>query len=230
MNRLNLATRPYGNERLPNRLALAVAAFLLLLSGYHAFVARDLLPDRTSALNRTLADLEAESARVRAEATELRGVKPDGGDLARWTQLKELVDRRAFSWSALFTVLQETLPDGVRLSAVAPSSSKGQTRVTLRATARSHEEALQFMKALEDRAEFAEVYPTGRTGEDYQYDMRYLPSSPSPGAPRTAAADPAPTATPAASDAPPTTAPPPAAAVMTPPPTPPPSQTVRSLP
>lgn len=200
MKSLNLATRPFRNERLPSVLASVSLAVALLVTAYHVFLARDVMPDRTSALTQKLMEMEGESARLRAEASSLREEKPDKATLAQWTHLKDLVDRRVFSWSGLFSVLEDTLPDGVRLVNLLPKVEKGQVELQITAVARTVEDALEFMRALEERPEFAEVWPTGRgtgqEGVDYQYEMRYLPQ------PRSVAASPAPSPAPASSTQP----------------------------
>ena len=198
MRSLNLASQPFRNERLPTVLAMVSLAAALLVSTYHVFVMRDVMPDRTSALTMKLGEMESESARLRAEAAGLKVDKPDAPTLARWTLLKDLVDRRLFSWSGLFSVLEDTLPKGVRLSSLTPSVNKGKVTLRITATARTVDEALEFMRALEERPEFVEVWPTSRgggaeAGFDYQYEMLYLPQ------PRKAGASPAPSPVPDAS-------------------------------
>jgi hypothetical protein len=201
---LNLATRPFRNERLPSLLAALSLAGTLLATAYHVLLVRDVMPDRTSALTVQLAEMEAESARLRTEGAGLRGEKPDAATLAQWTRLKELVDRRVFSWSGLFAVLEDTLPDGVRLLALTPKVEKGQVTLQIHAVARTFDEALVFMRALEERPEFSSVWPTtrgsGPEGVEYQYEMTYLPraqkagASPAPEPAPATSADPGPSA------------------------------------
>jgi Tfp pilus assembly protein PilN len=187
---LNLATRPFRNERLPSLLAAVSLAAALLVSAYHVFLARDVMPDRTSALTLQLGELEAESARLRTEAAGLAGEKPDKATLAEWTRLKDLVDKRVFSWSGLFSVLEDTVPKGVRLTSLTPRVEKGRVSLQINVVARTVDEALEFMHALEERPEFSEVWPNSRgngaEGVEYQYEMRYQPQ------PRKAAVSPVP--------------------------------------
>ena len=185
MRPLNLASQPFRNERLPSLLVVLAALAVTGVSVRHAFALRGLLPGRTSALNQELAALEGERVSLRNEATRLRSTRPDGGALAHWAVLKELVDRRAFSWSGLFALLEEVLPQGIRLVSIAPSvSKKGQMQLDIAAVARSNEDALEFIRVLEDREEFADVLPRSRTGEqgtEFRYTMKYEPGpSPSP--------------------------------------------------
>ena len=197
--RLNLATRPFRNERLPNLLAVVGLLGVLAVSAWHLWVARDVLPDRTSSLIQALGEREAESARIRAEEEGLRALRPDAASVAEWKLVKDLVDQRVFSWSTLFSVLEETLPDGVRLQALQPEARDGQVSLEMKASARTHEEAMLLLSSMEARPEFAGVRPQSRTTlEDGSIDIsllvqRYLPQEATPAA--------AP-ASPAAADAP----------------------------
>ena len=147
--------------------------------------------------------------RLRETSTTLLGALSSAG--AGWLVgrslgtrlLRRLASRRvarlarSFSRRGLFAVLEDSLPDGVRLVNVAPNLQKGQITLRLTAVARTVDEALEFMRALEERPEFANVWPTsrgsGQEGFDYQYEMTYLPQ------PRKVAASPAPSPAPASS-------------------------------
>jgi hypothetical protein len=186
--RLNLATRPFRNERLPNLLAVAGLFAVLVVSAWHVWVARDVLPDRTSSLIQALGEREAESARIRAEETSLRALRPDAASIAEWKLVKDLVDQRVFSWSTLFSVLEETLPDGVRLEALQPQVRDGQISLEMQASSRTHEEAMLLLSSMEARPEFAGVQPRSRsTLDDGSIAMvllvkQYLPQEPKPAA------------------------------------------------
>lgn len=201
MRTLNLASRPFRNERLPNALAVLALAAVLAASAWHLFVARDVLPDRTSSLIQALGEREAESGRLRAEEASLRALRPEAAAVAEWKRVKDLVDKRVFSWSALFAVLEETLPDGVRLLALEPQVDEGSLSIEMQATARTHEEAMQLMARLEERPEFEGVRPATRTTLDdgtIQLACRVERYVPQPQVP----ARPAPSPTPAPAEAP----------------------------
>jgi Tfp pilus assembly protein PilN len=175
---LNLATRPFRNERLPGLLLLLGFTLAGALTVKHALAVRELLPGRTSGLAREVAALEAEQTQLRSEAARLRRPPPEPGTVAQWGLLRELVDRRAFSWSGLFSVLEEVLPPGVRLVSIAPKIEKGVRVLDLTAVARSNEDALELIRVLEDRPEFEDVLPRTRTGEsenEFRYTMIYHP-------------------------------------------------------
>jgi len=66
--------------------------------------------------------------------------------VAQWTLLKELVDRRTFSWTSLFSVLEQTLPPSVRLLTITPRLDKGVLRLELTAATRSYEAGYELMR------------------------------------------------------------------------------------
>lgn len=179
--RLNLASQRQRNERLPTLLLSVGCVALLALSAVHGLQIRRLLPRQSSALSREVADLETELARLRRESSELKsGPRPDKDRIDEWRLVKELVDRRVFRWTRLFARLADTLPEDVRLTSIAPTLEKGAVTLDLDAAARSLDAGLAFIKVLEDRPEFADVYPKGgvRTSptgeEEFTYTMRYL--------------------------------------------------------
>jgi len=184
---LNLASRPFRNERLPKLLLTLAGVALAAGTARHALLVRSLLPDRTSAAHREVAALEAELRELRAVAGKVKVEEPDALSAKEWAALKELVDRRSFSWTWLFGLLEGVLPRGVRLDAVTPGVSKGQMTLELQATAETMADGLELIQALEARQEFAAVYPTGRSTDDkgvsFRLTMRLLPRiTPPPGA------------------------------------------------
>jgi len=98
---LNFASQPFRNERLPALLFGMASVLLVGATVYHAVVVRALLPARTSALHREVAALESELDRLRTESRTLQAPSPDKQAIAEWSVLKDLVDRRIFSWTGL---------------------------------------------------------------------------------------------------------------------------------
>ncbi len=186
---LNLASRPFRNEALPALLFGIASVAVLGLTIAHALLLRRELSESATDRHKEVAALEAETASLR-KALAVRPAPPDRAVLAQWTLLRELVDRRAFSWSELLARLEDVLPAGVRLIGIAPSLKEGKVHLEVTAAVRSSEDGLGFVHALESRPEFAEVYPLGvserEDGAEFRYTMRY--EAPPPGAPRAAAA------------------------------------------
>jgi Tfp pilus assembly protein PilN len=187
--RLNLATRRFRNERVPVLGFSLLGIVLLVVSVQHALVVRRLLPSHSSALQREVASLEAEEARLRKESADLRGgPPPEKARVEEWQFVKDLVDRRVFRWTQLFATLAQHLPRDLRLTGITPELTKGTVKLQLNAAMQSMDSGLAFIKTLEEQPEFQDVYPqsvgeTPRSGEkEFTYVMLYLadPAGPAP--------------------------------------------------
>jgi Tfp pilus assembly protein PilN len=176
---LNLARHPFRNERLPTLLFLLGCAVLLGLSVRHAVAARDLLPERTAGVDGELVTLEQEVARLRSEAESLRTRSASEQALREWAVIRDLVDRRAFSWSELLGRLEGVVPAGIRLVSIAPSGAHGEIEVAVGAVGEAVEDGLEFLKALQKGREFKEPFLSsvseGAEGIDFSYTMIYEP-------------------------------------------------------
>jgi Tfp pilus assembly protein PilN len=178
---LNLARRPFRNERLPT-LVLAVASLaLVVLTVGHALLARDLLPGRARDIESEVVATEKEIAALRTESAELRQVAAPAQDLGEWAAVKGLVDRRMFSWTGLFAALENALPAGVRLVSVTPQEQGGATELTLVAVGRGSEDALELLQALQSHEDFEGAFlkgwGEGREGVDITCTVRYTPKA-----------------------------------------------------
>ncbi len=176
---LNLARRPLRNERLPTLLLTLGIVALLAGSVRHALTARDLLPERTAAVDGELVSLEEEVAQLRRESAELKGRSASPDQLEEWAAVRMLVDRRSFSWSALLGSLEEIMPAGVRLVAIAPSGKGQKTELSLRAVGRSVAAGHELLDVLQDSPEFQEPFleSVGETedGVELQFTVGYAP-------------------------------------------------------
>jgi Tfp pilus assembly protein PilN len=185
---LNIARHPFRNDRLPT-LALALGCLLLLAASVRqAFAVRDLLPGRAGKVDAELVALDADVARLRARAAELRHETTSPGTLDEWAAVRGLVDRRAFSWSALLACLEDTLPAGVRLRSIAPGREGGRLRVKLEAVGRTEADGYAFLAALQKRPEFAKAFLNSLSetpdGIALSYTVQYAPGVEGPEARR----------------------------------------------
>jgi hypothetical protein len=110
---LNLARRPFRNERLPT---IVLGLGCLVLAGVtvrHGFAAWNLMPGRGLSVEREAVSLEAEIASLRGEGDRLGEPSAAQAPVKEWAAVKDLVDRRAFSWTGLFADLEKALPPSV---------------------------------------------------------------------------------------------------------------------
>src|SRR6185436_10145074 len=90
-------------------------------------------------------------------------------------------DRRAFSWTTLFSQFEQALPPDVRITAVQPRREQNGTfAVNIGVQARRVEDVEAFIEALEARTPFRDVLPVEeQTGDDglieAVLDGRYAP-------------------------------------------------------
>jgi hypothetical protein len=187
---INLASRPFQNERLPATLFAAAVAATLLLTLAHVGVGVWLV--RGGGPADVVRQREAELAALRREVASLRVAAPPAGAVARWRTLQDLVDRRMFSWSLLFAQLEESMPRQVKLLAVSPTVAKGDVALRISAVADPPDEGLAFIERLETEGPFAQVFPRSvnqydQGGARYEYELRYrrpaLMMAPAPPAP-----------------------------------------------
>lgn len=175
MKPLNLAGRPFRNERLAGTAFAVAVAVLVGVTVWHAVVIRNLLPARTSERHREVEALEGELTRLRGEARTLKTETPPAATLAQWNLVKDLVDRRAFSWTGLFARLEQVIPEGVRLTSISPAVRKGQVDLDVDAAVRSREAGWEFVRVLEAGGDFYNVYPRREDGNEFRYVIRYRP-------------------------------------------------------
>lgn len=179
MRPLNLARRPFRNERLQTLGVVTAALVLVGLTAWQALVVRDLLPRRTSALHQEVTELEKKLEHFRNERRSIRVAVPEPRTLAQWARVKELVDQRMFSWTDLFASLEEVIPDGVRLVSIAPSVVKGDVKIGISAMVRTPDDGWEFVRVLQDHPEFSDVYPTSEAESGrFSYTMTYRSSAP----------------------------------------------------
>ena len=154
----NLATRSYRTERRQRQLAaVAVLCLLLLLAAQVGGWAT--LRQKDSAIAARLSVMERELLRHQDEVRAIRaGVPADAVKRyeAKVAALNDILEAAAFSWSGLLTELERSVPPGVALSEISPDTRTGH--VALRGTVRTFAELDQFLRVLEQRTAFGDVF------------------------------------------------------------------------
>lgn len=162
MLRGNLATRPFYNERIVGLLLglLAVVAVALTLTNGTRLM--QLSARRSELRAQATADADA-AARLRQSAVAVQSsVDPSVLNALAGSarEANSLIDARTFSWTTFFSYIEDTIPMGVRLTAVSPEIDKGNIKVTMLLMGRRVEDVASFMTALEDTGAFYDARPT----------------------------------------------------------------------
>ncbi len=197
MLRTNLSTRPFYNVRAV-RVLLGVCGLIAAALTLYNVVELVRLTSTQRALSADAVRAETEAERLRADAVRLRG-RIDARELALVSadarEANAIIDRRAFSWTSLFTQFEQALPPDVRITAVQPRREQdGTFAINIGVQARRVEDVEAFIEALEARSPFREVLPVEeQTADDglieAVIDGRYAPERPGVAAgPDTAAA------------------------------------------
>ena len=170
MLRTNLSTRPFYNERAVQVVLGGVIVLIAVLTGFNIVeVVRLTASQRT--LGAHAVESEREAGRLRTEAAAVRAqinAKELETVATAAREANGIIDQRAFSWSGLFDQLEQTLPDDVRITGVAPSvTQQGQFVVQITVQARRSEDVDQFIEALEKTGNFRDVLtPTEATNDE----------------------------------------------------------------
>ena len=160
MLRTNLSTRPFYNIRAV-QVALGALALLVVVLTLLNLVQLIRLTSSGRALGARAAQAEMDAQRLRDEARRIRS-QIDAKELNEVTAAAEeanaIIDLRAFSWSELFSQLETTEPESVRLTSFRTQEDRsGKLIVNLRVQARRVQDLESFLDALEKTGRFHEV-------------------------------------------------------------------------
>jgi Tfp pilus assembly protein PilN len=163
MIRTNLATRPFYNERAVRLWLLAVGVVVAAATVFNVSWTLRYSRSDTQLARQAVSD-EARTAELRRAAAELRAsvdVKQIQVASTEARRANDLIDRRTFSWTALFNRFEQTLPANVRITAVRPRLDDARRIVlTISVVARSVRDVDEFMASLDNTGAFAELRPS----------------------------------------------------------------------
>lgn len=161
MIRSNLATRPFYNERAAHVFIGVFALLVVFLTIFNA-VRVITLSSRNTSLSVDIRRDEDTAARLRQEAIGIRSrINQQELDqvIAGAQEANALIDRRTFSWTEFFNLIEQTMPENVMLTSVSPEVDKGQTIVNMTVLGRRAEDIDNFMEQLEGTKAFRSVQP-----------------------------------------------------------------------
>lgn len=159
MLRGNLSTRPFYNERVVQALLVTMAVLLCALTAFTTWQFVSLTAQQRELSRRIAAD-ETQSAALRREAQRVRGgIDPKvlESTVQATREANAVIDERTFSWTALFNVIERTIPADVRLRSVSPTVDRGALVVRIIVNARRVEPVGVFMDRLEAAGAFADL-------------------------------------------------------------------------
>jgi len=161
---VNLATHPIEQRQWLRKVTLRTAAAAVALTLAHMLLAWSLVDElQTTTPNTEAVTLLQEwSDEV---ATLVSSADPRAAQRVAIAAglANALIDQRVFPWAGLFSMLEESMPDNVRLEVIQPVITVDGVRVTLTAASLSGDSLLSFLAALEARPEFIAVYPGRQT-------------------------------------------------------------------
>lgn len=148
---VNLAHRPFVNERPVRRAALLLLVAGLALAAVNGWLYSRYAIQRSAnegELNRLQAEIESEERRVTELSRQLAAADlTQQNDLVRFLNLR--IAERTFGWSVLFDRLEDLLPREVRLVSLTPREVDPERRRTATAgTAGASTEEMRFNLAI----------------------------------------------------------------------------------
>lgn len=158
--RTNLATRPFYNEAavrlwLAVLAAVVVAATIFNLTLWVRYSRSD-----TELAEKAVRD-EARAAELRADAARLRSSVDNSQVKAIATDANlanSLIDRRTFSWTALFNRFEDMIPANLRITSVRQRVDRVRGPVlTITVVGKSVKDVNQFMETLEKSGVFTQL-------------------------------------------------------------------------
>jgi len=155
---LNLATQPYAEVRRFMMRWTVVLALVFALTVVLVYMAGTALKGWNTARqkNSEIQAKIAERDQLRAQAQGYLA-QPQNRDTRDRSQfLNELIARKAFSWTQVFSDLERLMPVGLHVVSVTPAvNDDNQLEVRMMVNGRSRDRAIELVKRLEDSKHFA---------------------------------------------------------------------------
>jgi type IV pilus assembly protein PilN len=155
--KLNLASQPYAEVRQFIARWTLLLALVVIVSGVLVYFAS--LSVRTWYTARSeeskVQEKMAQTDQIRANAQAYLN-QPQNRDTRDRSQfLNELIARKAFSWTQVFSDLERLMPTGLHVVSVSPGvNDNNQIEVKMTVNGRSPDRAIELMKRLEDSKHF----------------------------------------------------------------------------
>ena len=157
---LNLSTRPFKPYRAANLGLLLVLLVLIAVSAWQGYNYVH-YSSLAAGISEHELNLRTEAEALTARLTQLNASlnRPDvRAQLVEIDFLNQLILRKRFSWTRVFGVLEELLPEGVYLMSLRPSIEEdGTVLLSILVRGRTPTDAYQFVHVLEESKYFDNV-------------------------------------------------------------------------
>lgn len=170
--RLNLATAPLENQRRFVAVAIgvglpAVVIFVMLTAAIHS----DWRSTRQRRAEAARLSSDLRDYRIRRAELERFFAEPESKQvMERAAFLNALIEQRSFPWTKLFMDLERELPAGVHVLSLSPRMRSGNVEVHMIVGAASDLGKLEFLRTLENSAEFTGLIVVSESRPAHQED------------------------------------------------------------
>ncbi len=201
---INLATQPYEDAQVFWRQwGIALAAVFVITAGLVYLAVASYLSWRVD--NRKLNALQAQIAQYDRETTQAKAIldQPQNRDIRDKSQfINELIARKAFSWTQVFSDLERIMPPRIHVVSIHPEINKeNQMEIMMVVAGESRDRALDLVRKMEQSQRFREAEVRSETtnpGKDpsdsVQFEISALYVPPPPEAEKLPRGTPVPTA------------------------------------
>ena len=151
MLKINLATRPFYNERVVHVVLILLGTGALVLMGLAGRTVLELSKVHTEITRAA----EASEALVETVSQETLSLNEDVSDeelevLRRSAaEANRLIDQRVFSWTELFNLIERTLPNRVMLTGLRPSGNASRISLVIGVVGERVADIEEFIEQLE---------------------------------------------------------------------------------
>lgn len=183
---LNLAARPFKNYLPYYFFFILFLLVLLTATVFNLFIylgSSARVSDLSEATEKQKAEISSMKKKIKELSKNIKSVDIHGLN-EEVTFINSLLERRYFSWTALFNRLEELIPKHVQLVTIVPGFNENEIGLRLDCIARDPEDVYEFIQNLEDSPGFYRVYPhhekeevkqTFGKGISFTLSMKYIP-------------------------------------------------------
>ena len=170
---INLASRPYQDERRFYRNWGSALAAMILLTAFMIFIS---VRHHTNSQRQwaQARDAEGKLTELKKEETQARQIlaQPENrGTRDRSYFLNTAIVRKSFSWTGLMEDMERVMPAGLRVVSIAPGIDRNHFVLKLQVEGQRRETAVELLRNMEKSPHFrspklsVETHPESKNGE-----------------------------------------------------------------